>query len=64
MPAYDIPGVGRIAMVTDPDGAPFYLMTPAPPAGRPDAESDVCRRWHDPSWPQRNPRRRVSAGRR
>jgi predicted enzyme related to lactoylglutathione lyase len=26
MPARDLPGVGRIAMVTDPQGAPFYLM--------------------------------------
>ena len=26
MPAWDIPGVGRIAMVTDPQGAPFYVM--------------------------------------
>ena len=41
MPGHDIPGVGRIAMVADPDGAPFYLMTPTAPAGRPDAESDV-----------------------
>ena len=41
MPGHDIRGVGRIAMVTDPDGAPFYLMTPTAPAGRPDAESDV-----------------------
>ena len=41
MPGRDIPGVGRIAMVTDPDGAPFYLMTPTAPVGRPDAESDV-----------------------
>jgi len=38
MPGHDIRGVGRIAMVTDPDGAPFYLMTPTAPAGRPDAE--------------------------
>ena len=37
----DIPEVGRIAMVTDPNGAAFYLMSPAPPAGRPDATSDV-----------------------
>ncbi|HEX2136301.1 MAG TPA: VOC family protein [Microvirga sp.] len=37
----DIPEVGRIAMVTDPSGAAFYLMSPAPPAGRPDATSDV-----------------------
>lgn len=28
MPAMDIPGVGRIAMVADPHGAPFYIMTP------------------------------------
>ena len=28
MPAMDIPEVGRIAMVTDPQGAPFYVMKP------------------------------------
>lgn len=37
----DIPGVGRIAMVTDPQGAPFYVMKPIPPASDPDAQSDV-----------------------
>ncbi len=26
MPAMDLPGVGRMAMVTDPQGAPFYIM--------------------------------------
>ena len=26
MPAWDIPNVGRIAMVTDPQGIPFYVM--------------------------------------
>jgi uncharacterized protein len=26
MPAMDVPGVGRMAMVTDPQGAPFYVM--------------------------------------
>ena len=26
MPAFDIPNVGRIAFVTDPQGAPFYVM--------------------------------------
>src|SRR3954470_17373285 len=31
---HDIPNVGRIAMVTDPQGAPFYVMKPIPPAGR------------------------------
>ena len=40
MPAFDIPQ-GRIAMVADPQGAPFYLMKPTPPAGQPDATSDV-----------------------
>lgn len=33
--------VGTIAMVADPQGAPFYLMDPVPPAGNPDAKSDV-----------------------
>jgi predicted enzyme related to lactoylglutathione lyase/uncharacterized protein YbaA (DUF1428 family) len=28
MPAMDLPQVGRIAMVTDPQGAPFYVMQP------------------------------------
>jgi len=33
MPPTEIPGVGRFAMVTDPGGAAFYVMTPKPPAG-------------------------------
>ena len=41
MPATNLPTVGRIAMVTDPQGVPFYLMTPVPPPGAPDATSDV-----------------------
>lgn len=32
MPANDL-DVGRIAMVTDPQGAPFYVMTPTGPEG-------------------------------
>ena len=40
MPATDMAGVGRIAMVSDPWGAPLYLMTPAAPPGDPDAVSD------------------------
>jgi predicted enzyme related to lactoylglutathione lyase len=32
--AWDIPDVGRIALLADPQGAPFYVMTPSPPAGR------------------------------
>ena len=31
MEPWDQPGVGRLAMVTDPQGAPFYLMNPIPP---------------------------------
>jgi predicted enzyme related to lactoylglutathione lyase len=37
----DMEGVGRMAMVSDPQGAAFYLMKPTPPAGQPDAVSDV-----------------------
>jgi predicted enzyme related to lactoylglutathione lyase len=41
MAAMDLP-VGRIAMVSDPQGAPFYIMTPIPPEGAPaDMEIDV-----------------------
>jgi predicted enzyme related to lactoylglutathione lyase len=41
MPATDIPNVGRIAMVADAQGAPFYVMRPIPPAGRENEPSDV-----------------------
>ena len=41
MAPWDQPGVGRLALVTDPDGAPFYLMDPIPPEGQPDATSDA-----------------------
>jgi hypothetical protein len=41
MAATDIPNVGRIALVTDPQDAPFYVMKPIPPANDPNAESDV-----------------------
>jgi uncharacterized protein len=40
MPAFDIPQ-GRIAMVADPQGNPFYIMKPVPPADKSNAESDV-----------------------
>jgi len=49
MPPTDIPPAGRIAMVADPQGVPFYVMTPTPPAGIPDATSDVF----DRTTPQR-----------
>lgn len=41
MPASDVPGVGRIAMVADPQGAPIYIMKPIPPEGAGDGSSDV-----------------------
>jgi uncharacterized protein len=41
MPAFDIPDVGRIAMVADPQGASFYVMKPRPPAGREDEPSNA-----------------------
>lgn len=41
MEPWDQPGVGRLAMVTDPQGVAFYLMNPTPPADKPDAVSDV-----------------------
>jgi predicted enzyme related to lactoylglutathione lyase len=39
--AFDIPNVGRIAAMKDPQGAAFCVMKPIPPAGKPDAKSDV-----------------------
>lgn len=46
----DIPNVGRFAMVADPGGAPFYLMTPlprddAPPPAAMDTPGLVS--WHE-----------------
>jgi predicted enzyme related to lactoylglutathione lyase len=41
MPATDIPDVGRIAMIADPQGVPFYVMKPTPPAGNENKVSDV-----------------------
>src|SRR5688572_3046897 len=40
MPAFDIPQ-GRIAMVADPQGNPFYVMKPIPPQGAANKVSDV-----------------------
>ncbi|HEY0165207.1 MAG TPA: VOC family protein, partial [Sphingomicrobium sp.] len=36
MPAFEIPGIGRIALLADPQGAPFYVMR-----GASDQDSDV-----------------------
>ena len=46
----DIPNVGRFAMVTDPGGAPFYLLTPLPrveEAPLPDPEAIGSFNWHE-----------------
>jgi uncharacterized protein len=39
LPARDMEGIGRFAMVADPQGAPFYVMKPIPPAGVDDPTS-------------------------
>lgn len=41
MEPQDMDGVGRMAMVADPQGAAIYLMAPIPPADDPGATSDV-----------------------
>lgn len=52
MPAMDVTGAGRIAMVTDPQGVPIYIMTPAPPPGKEGEASDAYDRnkVHHVSW--------------
>jgi predicted enzyme related to lactoylglutathione lyase len=40
MPKMALP-VGEIAMLADPMGSPFYVMSPVPPPDKPDATSDV-----------------------
>ena len=52
MPPGDIPNVGRFAMVADPGGAPFYLLTPSPrddaPAAAPaDPDAPGLVSWHE-----------------
>lgn len=41
MPARDLPEAGRIAMVADPQDAPFYVMRPRPMASDPDGVSNA-----------------------
>lgn len=41
MPVSDVPGAGRIAMVSDPQGVPIYIMTPKPPEGKEGEGSDA-----------------------
>jgi predicted enzyme related to lactoylglutathione lyase len=49
-PPLDIPGIGRFAIVADPAGAVFAIMTPLPPqGGRPEADIDALGQagWHE-----------------
>ena len=46
MPATDIPHVGRIAMVTDPQGVPFYVMRGASDQGSHAFASDTPKLGH------------------
>jgi uncharacterized protein len=39
--AFDIPNIGRVAMVADPQGNALYVMKPIPPADKREAQSDV-----------------------
>jgi predicted enzyme related to lactoylglutathione lyase len=41
LPPTDMASAGRICMASDPFGAMFYLIKPAPPPGQPEAQSDV-----------------------
>lgn len=41
MTARDVEMAGRIAMVADPGGAPFYIMKPTPPPGAEGGESSA-----------------------
>lgn len=47
MPAMTMAGVGRMAMVADPQGVPLYVMTATPPPDKADATSDVYSRTAD-----------------
>lgn len=49
-PAMDIPGIGRFAIVADPAGAVFAMMTPVPPEGSrppPDVNGLGQAGWHE-----------------
>jgi uncharacterized protein len=39
MPPWEIPGIGRMAFIADPQNVMFYIMKPTPPADNPDAQS-------------------------
>jgi hypothetical protein len=53
LPAFDIPGIGRIAMVTDPQGNPFYVMRGAieEPSNAFSAEAEGHVSWNELATP-------------
>jgi len=47
-PLIDIPKVGRMQMMTDPQGAAFYIFEPAPTEGRPEGPAEIGEAsWHE-----------------
>src|SRR5688500_10651308 len=47
-PVIDIPGIGRMQMMQDPQGAAFYLIQPAPPEQRPETAPEIGEgSWHE-----------------
>jgi predicted enzyme related to lactoylglutathione lyase len=47
-PVIDVPDVGRMQMMSDPQGAAFYIMQPSPAEGRPETAPEVGEAsWHE-----------------
>jgi uncharacterized protein len=47
-PVIDVPTVGRLQMMKDPQGAAFYIIQPAPREERPETEPEVgAASWHE-----------------
>jgi predicted enzyme related to lactoylglutathione lyase len=47
-PVIDIPSVGRMQMMTDPQGAAFYIIQPASSAERPEGKPEIGEgSWHE-----------------
>ncbi len=47
-PVIEVPTVGRLQMIKDPQGAGFYIIEPTPTEGRPEAAPEVGEAsWHE-----------------
>ena len=47
-PVIDVPNVGRMQMMSDPQGAAFYIIQPSPAEGRPETAPEVGEAsWHE-----------------